>query len=133
MLITATYEPIYGLDGATPVVNQVDHRAVGLAVLDAARDAGNRWIFPELLDEDLPPWPRVREIYVMGSAQPTHAVDVTDALRAGVDSLRPRRLPAGAGPPVRPEQFLTGLTAAAGHTLGVPHAVAFGRITLHGV
>ena len=24
-----------------------DHRNVGLAVLDASRDAGNRWVFPE--------------------------------------------------------------------------------------
>ena len=30
------------------ITNQADHRAVGLASLDAARDAGNRWIFPEL-------------------------------------------------------------------------------------
>ena len=30
------------------MTNQADHRAVGLAALDAARDAGNRWIFPEL-------------------------------------------------------------------------------------
>lgn len=134
VLITATYEPTYGLDGATQVVNQADHRAVGLAVLDAARDAGNRWIFPELLDEDLPPWAGVREVYVMGSAQPTHAVDVTDALRAGVDSLRAHdTYLRGLGRRFDPEQFLTGLTAAAGHTLGVPHAVAFGRITLHGV
>ena len=29
-------------------LNQADHRAVGLAACDAARDAGNRWIFPEL-------------------------------------------------------------------------------------
>src|SRR5262249_37445814 len=31
--------------------NQADHRVVGLAALDAARDTGNRWIFPELEDE----------------------------------------------------------------------------------
>lgn len=31
------------------IPNQADHRAVGLATLDAARDAGNRWVFPELL------------------------------------------------------------------------------------
>ena len=34
-------------------LNQADHRAVGLATCDAARDAGNRWIFPELLAEGL--------------------------------------------------------------------------------
>ena len=33
-----------------------DHRNVGLAAIDAARDAGNRWVFPELLDEGLEPW-----------------------------------------------------------------------------
>ena len=30
-------------------LNQADHIAVGRAVLDAVRDAGNRWIFPEQL------------------------------------------------------------------------------------
>ena len=40
--------------------NQADHRAVGLAALDASRDAGNRWIFPELLDEGLEPWNGVK-------------------------------------------------------------------------
>ncbi len=56
--------------------------------MDAARDAGNRWIFPELLDEDLPPWAGVTDVYLMGALEPTHAVDVTDTLPAGVDSLR---------------------------------------------
>ena len=39
-------------DGAV-VLNQADHRATGRAVLDAVRDAGNRWVFPELLAEGL--------------------------------------------------------------------------------
>jgi LmbE family N-acetylglucosaminyl deacetylase len=34
-------------------VNHADHRHVALAVLDAARDAANRWVHPELLDEGL--------------------------------------------------------------------------------
>ena len=34
-------------------LNQADHRVAGLATLDAVRDAGNRWVFPELLDEGL--------------------------------------------------------------------------------
>ena len=33
-------------DGAI-VLNQADHRATGRAVLDAVRDAGNRWVFPD--------------------------------------------------------------------------------------
>src|SRR6478736_7740433 len=32
-------------------VNQADHRAVGLATIDARADSGNRWIFPDLVDE----------------------------------------------------------------------------------
>src|ERR687896_249117 len=34
-------------------LNQADHIAVGRGVLDAARDAGNRWIFPEQLSSTL--------------------------------------------------------------------------------
>src|SRR3712207_1886130 len=38
-------------------LNQADHRVAGLAAIDALRDAGNRWVFPELLEtEDLAPW-----------------------------------------------------------------------------
>lgn len=55
--------------------NQADHRAVGLATLDAASDAGNSWIFPDLAGE---PWSGVRHIAVFADADPTHAVDVTD-------------------------------------------------------
>ena len=31
-------------------LNMADHRVAGEATLDAARDAGNRWIFPELIE-----------------------------------------------------------------------------------
>lgn len=68
-------------------LNQADHRAVGLAVCDAARDAGNRWIFPELRDEGFEPWSGVRYIFVSGSHQPTHACDVTMGLEQGIASL----------------------------------------------
>ena len=40
--------------------NMSDHRNVGLSVFDAARDAGNRWVFQELLSEGLEPWNGVR-------------------------------------------------------------------------
>src|SRR3954453_4854456 len=32
--------------------DQADHRAAGLATLDAIRDAGNRWVFPEQIDDE---------------------------------------------------------------------------------
>lgn len=58
--------------------NTPDHRAVGRAVLDAAGDAGNRWIFPELADQGVQPWDGVRWVAVAGSQFPTHAVAATD-------------------------------------------------------
>ncbi|MFI6735668.1 PIG-L deacetylase family protein [Nonomuraea sp. NPDC050451] len=64
--------------------NSPDHRAVGRAVLDAAGDAGNRWIFP---DTEAEPWDGVRWVAVAGTDSPTHAVDVTDGLERGVRSL----------------------------------------------
>ena len=72
------------------MTNQADHRAVGLATLDAARDAGNRWIFPELIaEEGLEPWGGVRFILVAGNGTPSHGVDVSgDWLQRGIESLR---------------------------------------------
>ena len=32
--------------------DQADHRAAGLATLDAIRDAGNRWVFPDQVDDE---------------------------------------------------------------------------------
>lgn len=68
-------------------LNQADHRAVGMATLDAARDAANRWVFPELLDEGLEPWTGVRAIAIACSPYATHAVDVTDSLHLAVAAL----------------------------------------------
>lgn len=68
--------------------NSPDHRAVGRAVLDAAGDAGNRWIFPGAGGE---PWPGVRWVAVAGSSNPTHAVDVSTTLERGVSSLLEHR------------------------------------------
>lgn len=68
-------------------VNQADHRAVGLAALDASADAGNRWIFTDLIDQGLQPWSGVELIGFANSAAATHSVDVTDTFEAGVASL----------------------------------------------
>jgi LmbE family N-acetylglucosaminyl deacetylase len=133
VLLVATYELTYGMGSDQHILNQSDHRAVGIATLDAARDAANRWIFPELLDEGLDPWSGVRHVYVMGSRQPTHAVDVTDTLSIGTASLRAHRAYLeGLGRDFDPAEFLQGMTAGPGRALGVRHAVAFGRVGLHG-
>lgn len=71
--------------------NSPDHRHVGRALLDAAGDAGNRWIFPELLAEGLAPWKGVRYAAVGGSPAARHAVDVSDSWEKGVAALSAHR------------------------------------------
>ena len=78
-------------DSASGPPNQADHVAVARAAIDAVRDAGNRWVFRDLLDEGLEPWPGVHTVLTVGSPHPTHAVDVTATFDRGVASLREHR------------------------------------------
>ncbi|MBG0832049.1 PIG-L family deacetylase [Planomonospora sp. ID67723] len=71
--------------------NTPDHRVVGRAVLDAAGDAGNRWIFPELSAAGLAPWDGVRWVAVSGSPSPTHAVEVSGGVERAIRSLLEHR------------------------------------------
>jgi LmbE family N-acetylglucosaminyl deacetylase len=110
------------------LANQADHRAVGLAALDAARDAGNRWIFPELADEGLEPWGGVKFVGFAGASEPTHGVDVTgEPLQRGIASLAAHaEYTKGlgvSGPD--PGPFLTWMARMAGQRLGVEAAVLF--------
>jgi LmbE family N-acetylglucosaminyl deacetylase len=107
-------------------LNQADHRAVGVAVCDAARDAGNRWIFPELIAEGYEPWGGVKYIFVAGSATPTHGCDVAVGLEAGIASLVAQRAYfENLGSAFDPEAFLREQTTASGELLGCASAVAF--------
>lgn len=72
-------------------LNQADHVATGRATLDAVRDAGNRWVFPEQLTDGLEPWGGVRQVWLPGSPRSAHAVDVTDTMDDGVASLEAHR------------------------------------------
>lgn len=67
--------------------NSADHRAVGRATVDAVGDAGNEWIFPELVDEGFAPWPGVKHVAVAASTQPTHVLDVTAYREVAIASL----------------------------------------------
>ena len=114
------------------VTNQADHRAVGLATLDAARDAGNRWIFPELRDEGLEPWPGVRYVCLAGAAEPSVGVDVTGFLDRGIASLQAHRVyMEGLGAAAfDPAEFLSWMAAGSGERMGVDSAVLFDLHTL---
>lgn len=107
-------------------LNQADHRVAGLAALDALRDAGNRWVFRELLAEGLEPW-STRWLLVAGDTSPTHGVDVSgEALERGIASLEAHGayLAGFPGHPP-PRLLLTAITAMQGPRMGVSHAVLF--------
>jgi LmbE family N-acetylglucosaminyl deacetylase len=106
-----------------PTFNMADHRHVGLAVLDAARDAANRWVFPELLDEGLEPWGGVRLVCFSGSPSAHHGVDVTGFLDAGIASLEAHQAyveHVGTDP----DSWLREAAESAGRLLGTEHGVA---------
>ncbi len=102
------------------------HRWVGLAALDAARGAGNRWIYLKLLEEGYEPWNGVGKVLVSASPEASHAVDVTDFIDAGIASLEKHRVYIdNLGQDFDPETFLTFNLAAVGERLGCDYAVAF--------
>src|SRR5579863_2018848 len=100
VVITMSFDLTWGEEGP---VNHADHRAVGLAVLDACRDAANGWVFPE----DGPPCTGIRDAYVATMGNPTHFVDVTATIDAGVASLREHQAYIdGLGREFDPDEFL---------------------------
>jgi LmbE family N-acetylglucosaminyl deacetylase len=113
-------------------LNQADHRVAGLAALDAVRDAGNRWVFPELLEEGLEPW-STRWLLVAGDSQPTHGVDVSgEALERGIASLEAHgAYLAGIPGHPPPRLMLTAITAMQGRAMGVSNAVLFRAFDFH--
>jgi LmbE family N-acetylglucosaminyl deacetylase len=109
-------------------LNQADHIAVGRAVLDAVRDAGNRWVFADqITDGGLAPWGGVKAVWANGSPGAQHGVDTTATFAAGVESLRAHAAYIdGLGwEHFDPEEFLEGGARQAGSRLGVPKAATF--------
>lgn len=107
-------------------LDQADHRVVGLATLDAIRDADNTWVHPELArDEELPKW-GVTWLLLASSPSPTHYVEVGEgAFAKAVASLSAHRAYLADLPWHPAPQDL--LTMALGHseTTGVPRAQRF--------
>jgi len=122
ILVTLNFHLTWG--GA--VLNMADHRSVGLAVLDAARDAGNRWIFRELLEEGLTPWGKVKMVCLSGSHQPTHAVDVTGYIENGIASLKAHKVYIeNLEGDFDPEAFLRQGASHTGRLIGCDFGVSF--------
>lgn len=106
-----------------PSWNHADHRAVGRALLDAVRDAGNPWVFRGAGE----PWDGVRFVAFSGSPEATHAVDVTDTFAAGVASLSAHRtyLEHLGGDMASPDAFLRDGAASTGARFGAELAASF--------
>lgn len=108
-------------------LNQADHIAVGRAVLDAARDAGNRWVFSEPLTGASTRWDGVRAVWAAGSPESDHGVDITETIDAGVASLAAHRTYIeGLGwDHFSPKDFLEQRGREAGEALGTAFAAPF--------
>ena len=123
IVITGNFRDTWG--GAN--LNQADHIATGKAVVDAVRDAGNRWVFPEQLTDGLEPWGGVSAVWAAGSPLSAHAVDTTETFDAGVASLEAHRAYIdGLGwENWDPREFLEGFARQTGQRIGVAFAAGF--------
>lgn len=123
VIVSINYRDRWG-DGGP--FNHVDHRVVGVAIVDAVRDAANRWVFPELAFDR---WDGCRLVAFNASPVPTHYVDVTDTIDLGVASLREHgtyldALDPGT-PGSDPTSFLRDAAVASGERVGCGAAVLF--------
>ena len=121
VVITMNADLTWGEEGP---VNHADHRAVGLATLDACRDAANSWLFPDAGAA----WRGIKAIYVAGVTDPTHFVDVTGTMDAGVASLREHKVYIdGLGRDFDADEFLRNMAGFTGLAAGCEYAVGLRR------
>ena len=100
-----------------------DHRNVGWAVLDAARDAANRWLFTDSGER----WAGVRLVGFSSAPASTHYVDIGAHVEDGIASLREHvAYIEGLGQPdFDPDGFLRSSARATGEQVGCEYAVPF--------
>lgn len=105
-------------------LNHVDHRAAGIATVDAIRDADNPWLYRDLMDDEgLEPW-ATRRLLVPGSAA-THAIGLSEQdVEKGIASLAAHEvyLAALADHPA-PRDFIGGIASQGGAAAGVDYAL----------
>ncbi|MFD0558424.1 LmbE family N-acetylglucosaminyl deacetylase [Stackebrandtia endophytica] len=111
-------------------LNMADHRNVGGAVLDAVRDAANRWLFTDI---ESSPWSGVKWVAVAGSPHSTHAVDITDTMDEAVASLEAHRRyldSLGEHAMAEPAEFLSAMARQTGTRFGNRMATGFEVIAM---
>ncbi|HIY67105.1 MAG TPA: PIG-L family deacetylase [Candidatus Agrococcus pullicola] len=105
--------------------DHADHRAAGLATIDAIRDADNRWVFPELAQAGLEPWGVTWMLLTGGS--PTHCVEASPkAVELAVASLAAHEQYLADLPwHPAPRDFIPEMLAEQGRSAGFEFGVAF--------
>ncbi|MHB0856493.1 MAG: PIG-L deacetylase family protein [Anaerolineae bacterium] len=104
-----------------------DHRAAGLAALDALYAAREWYIFPEQLGDD-PPW-RVKEVYLFWTDEADYWEDVSEVIEQRVAALCHHQSQIrGRGEEVG--ERIRSWTREMGEAQGYAHAEAFKRIKL---
>ena len=124
VIVSINYRDTWGMPGW----NHADHRHVGVALLDAVRDAANPWVFTDRGQ----PWEGARFVAFGGSPQATHWVDTTASHAAGMASLAEHRayLDHVDATPGATEAWLTGMAADQGARFGVDYATVFELVPL---
>ncbi|MBP7630814.1 MAG: PIG-L family deacetylase [Acidimicrobiales bacterium] len=124
VILSINFRESFGLPGW----NHADHRHVGVALLDAVRDAANPWLFTDRGQ----PWDGVRFAAFGGSPQATHWVDTTATHAVGMASLAEHRayLEHVDEAPGATEDWLTQRAIDQGSRCGVDHATAFEVVPL---
>lgn len=104
-------------------IDHADHRAAGVATIDAVRDADNRWVFRELLAEGLEPW-GAAWLLLTGTA-PTHFVELNaDDEQRAVASLTAHEAYLADLPwHPKPEEFIPDMLKQQGELCGVDRAL----------
>jgi LmbE family N-acetylglucosaminyl deacetylase len=123
VVITNNFRDSWDPDGTA--LNMADHINVGRATLDAARDAGNRWVFREHLDDGLEKWGGVKQVWAVGSPRGKHAADTSATFDVGVRSLEAHAAYLRGLNGFDAAEFLESVGRRAGAGLGVKYATGF--------
>lgn len=100
-----------------------DHRAAGMATLDALWSAREWNIFPEQLYGDEEPW-RVSEVYLFWTDHPDHYEEVSDFVDARINALACHASQVGEDRE-RLDKRIRERTAKTGEEAGMAHAESF--------
>jgi LmbE family N-acetylglucosaminyl deacetylase len=125
--VVICYDPTHLLMG-NRYINHPDHRAVGLAALDAiAPAAAMPLVFPELREEGLEPH-QVKEVFITSSSESDTWIDISDTIDIKIEALRQHtsQFPDGWDP----SEMIRGWAVENGEKAGIPYAEVYRRIIL---